>query len=61
MGAIIAVVLLTPAAAEGQAETPAGLVLFEVLTVAGRRIRKVRARRLPPPEGPPSEEKMIHE
>jgi len=54
-------VTLTPAAAEGQAETPAGLVQFEVLTVAGRRIRKVRARRLPPPEAPASEEKMIHE
>ncbi len=54
-------VTLTPAAPEAEAETLAGPIQFEVLTVAGRRIRKVRARRLPPPEAAASEEKMIHE
>ena len=54
-------VTLAPAAAESEAETAAGPVQFEVLTVAGRRIRKVRAQRLPPPEAPVSEEKVTHE
>jgi len=33
---------------------PAGEVQFEVLTVTGRRIRKVRARRLPPEHDDPA-------
>jgi putative hemolysin len=54
-------VTLPAAPGEAEAEMPAGSVQFEVLTVAGRRIRKVRARHLPPPEAPASEEKVTHE
>ena len=38
-----------------------GAIQFEVLTVAGRRIRKVRARRLPPPASPVTEENPTHD
>ena len=38
-----------------------GSVQFEVLTVAGRRIRKVRARHLPPPAPAATEENASHE
>ncbi len=54
-------VVLPPPPAEAEDEAPAGPVQFEVLTVAGRRIRKVRARRLPPPEPPAGDKKEAHE
>jgi putative hemolysin len=54
-------VTITSAPREAEADKPAGPVLFEVLTVAGRRIRKVRAWRMPPPEAPASEENVTHE
>ncbi len=38
-----------------------GAFQFEVLTVAGRRIRKVRARRAPPPSATPLEENATHD
>jgi CBS domain containing-hemolysin-like protein len=46
---------------EGDGTPASGPVQFEVLTVAGRRIRKVRARHLPPPAAPASEDKVTHE
>jgi putative hemolysin len=54
-------VTLTSRPSEAEIGTAAGSVQFEVLTVAGRRIRKVRARRLSPPEAPASEEKVTHD
>ena len=54
-------VTLAPSPPEADDETAAGPVQFEVLTVAGRRIRKVRARRLPPPQAPAGEEKVTHD
>ena len=42
-------------------EVKLGDIQFVVLTVTGRRIRKVRARRRPPPGTPPSEENPAHD